>query len=214
MRKVMVICGLLTVFASVALVGCRHDDASQRADPAERAPGDGMALSLSWHPSDDLSGLSAAGLAALSRMPLSLVMAGDIRATPANQVGRNEQDATPKFVTTSDDVFGFVVAHLADILRSRGVQVEAAGAPRVIELKLVRYYVVESGTYSAEVRLNVALKDSGGKLLWQGPVIGTSHRWGRSFEESNYQESLSNALVDAVKNLLGTPAFVQAASSS
>jgi len=214
MRTFIIACGLLTGLASVALVGCRHDDAAQRPDAAERGSGDGMALSLSWRPSDDLSALPAEGLAALSRTPISLAMAGDIRVTPANQIGRNDQDAAPKFVTTSDDVFGFVVAHLADILRSKGVQVVGAGAPRVLELKLVRFYVVEAGTYGAEVGLNVTLRDSGGKVLWRGATSGTSHRWGRSFEESNYQESLSNALIDAVKNLLGTPAFVQAAQAS
>ena len=43
--------------------------------------------------------------------------------------------------------------------------------------------------------------------MWTGITRGTSTRFGRSYSAENYYEALSDSLVDAVHNLMGSAAF-------
>jgi len=72
----------------------------------------------------------------------------------------------------------------------------------------------ETNTYKSSITTDAQLIDSSGRRLWQGKVTGGSERFGRSLSAENYQETLSDAVVNLVDNLLRNPGFVDALSSA
>ena len=57
----------------------------------------------------------------------------------------------------------------------------------------------------AFVAVLITVQDAGGKELWSGLVTGEAKRWGRSYNEENYMETLSDALVRAIDGFLSDP---------
>ena len=69
------------------------------------------------------------------------------------------------------------------------------------------FFVKEGDTYDTDVALKVRVADASGTALWEGVSEGHAHRFGRSFSGDNYQEALSSAFFDAVKDLLANADF-------
>lgn len=70
-----------------------------------------------------------------------------------------------------------------------------------------KFFVREGGSYDGTVVLDVNVSDSSGKVLWKGTVWGTNETFGRSYHLDNYQQVLSDSLIDAANNLLKNPAL-------
>lgn len=62
--------------------------------------------------------------------------------------------------------------------------------------------------------LNVTVSDHSGKVLWQGTVWGANQTFGRSYHIDNYQQVLSDSLIDAANNLLKNAAVRNALTLS
>ena len=67
---------------------------------------------------------------------------------------------------------------------------------------------------SGSVVLNVTVSDRNGKVLWQGTAWGSNQTFGRSYHLDNYQQVLSDSLVDAANNLLKSQALREALTLS
>ena len=128
-------------------------------------------------------------------------------ASDPRLVGENHEQATPRPVTTADPVGDFVTRHLEQLFAQAGYPAGGANADRVISGEVSKFFVNEKDTYSGSVVLNVTVSDRTGKVLWRGTAWGANETFGRSYHLDNYQQVLSDSLIDAANNLLKSPAL-------
>jgi hypothetical protein len=127
----------------------------------------------------------------------------DTAADPA-LVGENVEHAPTRQVTTADPVAPFVTQHLQELFAEAGYS-GGANADRVISGDVRKFFVREGDSYDGSVILEVIVCDRSGKALWHGTVWGTNQTFGRSYHLDNYQQVLSDSLIDAANNLLKNP---------
>ena len=130
----------------------------------------------------------------------------DKAANPA-LVGENVEHTPSRQVTTADPVGPFVTQHLQELFAQAGYASGGANTDRVISGEVRRFFVREGGSYVGTVILNVTVSDNTSKVLWQGTVWGTNETFGRSYHLDNYQQVLSDSLIDAANSLLKNPAL-------
>ena len=85
------------------------------------------------------------------------------------------------------------------------------GANIVLTGEILRYGVTETQTYKGELRLLLEIH-SGDKSVWKGVVVGRASRFGRSYKPDNYQEVLSDVVVEAVSRMLSDQTFLRVLS--
>lgn len=120
-------------------------------------------------------------------------------------IGRNNDGAVSRTVTTKDDVGAWCATQISGLLRDAGVPVAEDGAQFVISGKVTRFMVDEGNTYNGVVAMLLTVQDAKGKQVWTGLVTGESKRWGRTYKADNYMETLSDALVRAMGALVTDP---------
>ncbi|HEX4266333.1 MAG TPA: hypothetical protein VHY36_00485 [Steroidobacteraceae bacterium] len=128
----------------------------------------------------------------------------DTAADPA-LVGENVEHTPTRQVTTADPVGPFVTQHLQQLFAQAGYS-GGADADRVISGDVRKFFVREGSDYDGSVVLDVTVSDRSGKALWHGTVWGTNQTFGRSYHLDNYQQVLSDSLIDAANSLLKSPA--------
>jgi hypothetical protein len=175
--------------ASTVLVGCAQ------TTPLLNQP-------LAWTPTNtlDLGTTQSHGTPATVRFQAF----GDTASNPA-LVGENLEQATPRLVTTADPVGPFVTQHLQQLFAQAGYAPGGANADRVISGDVRRFFVRERNTYRGNVVLVVIVRDRSGNVVWRGTAWGTNQTFGRSYHIDNYQQVLSDSLIDAANNLLKNP---------
>lgn len=133
----------------------------------------------------------------------------DARALPdLSVVGENRQRSTPKPVRATTSVADFATSTLRKCLSDWGVRVEKGGL--VLRGEITNLFVTEEQTYSTAASIRFLLEDTDGKQVWEGIATGDAHQWGRSFEEENYVEEISDALKKTYANLVSSSAFQEA----
>ncbi len=125
-------------------------------------------------------------------------------------VGENVEQAKPRLVTTVDSVGQFVSRHLAKLFAQAGYVSGGANAARVVSGQVGKFFVREHNLYRATVILHVTVSNRGGKVLWRGTVWGTNKTFGRSYRLYNYNQVLSDAVVNAADKLLKNSALREA----
>jgi len=134
--------------------------------------------------------------------------------TDTSAIGQNAEDSPPVPIYAGEPAPDrFVRDGVARELANAGVPVEADphAANKLLTLRLQRFWTDETTTYKTSILASAELTDASGRSsLWRGRVEGNNKRFGRSLKAENYQETLSDAVVDLVNNLLHDPAFVQA----
>ena len=185
---------ILTASLLACLIGCAH---------ATRPLTD---IPLSWAPTDSIT---ESGVTDTTGAPGLSIQVGDFSDTRADHaaIGENREDPKPKPVTTKDDVGRFVADHLRDTLRQAGLDMVDTGGKVVLSGEVTDFFVAETDVYRSEVTLRITVSDAAGKKLWSGITSGTNTRFGKSYKAQNYYEGLSDALVDAMQNLLQDPGF-------
>lgn len=175
--------------ASIALAGCAQQT------PLLNKP-------LAWTPTTtlDLGVTQGHG----SPATIEFQTFSDTAANPA-LVGENVEQATPRQVTTSDQVGPFVSQHLRQLFAQAGYTSGGENADRVISGEVSKFFVKEGNNYDGSVVLEVAVSDRSGKVLWRGTAWGANQTFGRSYHLDNYQQVLSDSLIDAANNLLKDP---------
>jgi len=88
------------------------------------------------------------------------------------------------------------LAHAVTILSEMGVAMDP-------------FYEAHRTDFSPEVRLKLAVKKRG-KTEWAGLVTGGSSRWGRSFKDENYYETISDSLLEASTHAIEDEGFRKA----
>jgi hypothetical protein len=173
-----------------------------------------MRIPLRWAPTDDLR-FPVGALDALSRQSIYVDSFVDKRED-RESIGKNTEARIGGrskdiwLVSTPDDVPAFLAARFRDVLKANGVSEVTSGATRVIKGEVWRYFVTEGETYRADVVLRFTVEDGSGRTLWQGIGEGHANRWGRSYKEENYQQSLCNAFLEATKDVMRNREFLDA----
>lgn len=178
--------------ALLALGGCAAQDPLLLNQP------------LAWTPTNSLDLGIAQGQGSPATVRFETFT--DTAANP-QLIGRNVEQTPARPVTTSAAVGPFVTQHLQQLFAQAGYSPGGATADRVISGEVSHFFVSESNTYQGSVILHVKVADESGKVLWQGTVDGTNETFGRSYHIDNYQQVLSDSLIDAANKLLKSPAL-------
>jgi hypothetical protein len=139
----------------------------------------------------------------------------DTRQNPG-LVGENrEKPANILAVTTSTSVAEFVTQHIRDSVHAAGVQtVDGGEADVIVSGEIREFFVTETNQYRGSLGLFVTAKNSQGKEIWSGVILGAADNFGRSYKAYNYYETMSNMVLRATYNLLANPGFHQALQKS
>jgi len=177
------------------------------------ADGPSFGLSLQWRPTSPLSETAERiDLTPFANVKVVLKPLVDQRKDKTF-VGENREKGYSRYVTTTDDVSTFVTSHLLELMKETGLPVtdKAEGANLVLTGELLSYVVTENQTYKGELRLLLEIH-SNGKSVWRGLVVGRNSRFGRSYKPENYQEVLSDVLVEAASRMLTDQTFLRVLS--
>ena len=164
-------------------------------------------IPLVWKPSNKKNA-GVVNLAGLTDVKVQVDPFVDTRENKA-KFGENQEDKTPRQVTTSGSVAEFCTQNFRNVLKQYGLTVVPSGGDVVIGGEILEFMVIETNTYKGEVRLKLAVKKHG-KTEWAGLVTGGSSRWGRSFKDENYYETISDALLEASTHVVEDEGFRKA----
>jgi len=128
-------------------------------------------------------------------------------------VGVNREKGYARYVTTIDDVPALLTDRVLDLMKEAGLPIsdKVEGANIVLTGEILRYGVTEDQTYKGELRILLEIH-SGEKSVWKGVVVGRASRFGRSYKPENYQEVLSDVVVEAVSRMLSDQTFLRVLS--
>jgi hypothetical protein len=107
-------------------------------------------------------------------------------------------------------VGAFVSTHVRELFGRAGLQTVDSNGAVTIKGEVREFFVRETSTYRSEVALHLAVVDRSGRTLWSGVASGDATRFGRSYRLENYEEVLSDAVVNTVSSLLQSPEFRKA----
>ena len=161
---------------------------------------------LQWKPTSELK----LGAVQMPQTAVDFQPFQDARADK-EAIGENrEDDAHPKPVTTRDDVGAFVSAHMRELFDRAGMKTVDSNGAVTIRGEVRQFFVRETGTYKGEVAVHLTLLSRDGKVLWSGLASGEATRFGRSYKLENYDEVLSDAVVNTVSSMLQSAQFQKA----
>lgn len=149
---------------------------------------------------------SAAVASALGAVAVEPGEFRDGRTTPPNVVGTYEDDGFK--VTTKGDVRAFWAGRERVLLEGAGMRFQTPGGAR-LDATLLQLDVLEGNTFNGTARMAFTVTTRSAQP-WTKTYDGHSKRWGRTHKPDNFDEALSNAIVDATRQLLVDPAFAAA----
>jgi len=172
---------------------------------------DTMVLGLAYQPTStpDVNKLQGAQpILAAMRVWINPVID---RHPEGTQIGlsQEEDNAPVYFGANGLAPADLVRASLAQVLPAYAVPVspDSNSHTHVLQLEMTQFWTLEDSTYQATIGGTLVLADRGGNVLWNGTLVGTSKRWGRSFTALNYLQAFSDAALDLGTKLALDPGF-------
>ncbi len=196
---------LVTAFVG----GCRRGPiTAENGSSAGLRPRTGrppVTVPLHYRPTQTRSGVYAPVRASV------FVQALDERAQK-DAIGQNTEKSEAVSVVTEDEPADFVKGVVVRQLQSLGAAVtnRQAGSSAQLVLRLTNFWVNETNRYNAEVTMLAQVLDAKGQKRWEGVVTGSGSNFGRSLKVVNYQETFSNAAMQAADKLLSDRACAAA----
>ncbi len=166
-------------------------------------------IPLRWTPTTELGSLDPIDLTGITSVGVALGELTDGRKE-GEEIGRNIEDDEPKLVTTQDNVVEFVREHMSDLLYEFGLNVVESNPSYTLQGELRKFYCEEDSTYEGEIRMIMKLVDSGGNVVWESLITGSSTRWGRSYKDENYYETLADSIIEATHRIVASADFRRA----
>lgn len=169
--------------------------------------GKSKVVDLVFTPSDEIQDVRPKDLdASALEVPLSFEKLSDSRTGNRTLIAENREDDAPVPMFSYSDVTGFVTGAMKTCFVRWG-GVEKADAAKKVRGELIRLFVVETGRYRSEIQARFRLEEASGRVLWEGSVVGTAEKYGRSRKPENYQEVVSDTVMDVTARLLSDPGF-------
>jgi hypothetical protein len=162
---------------------------------------------LQWRPTSELQ----LGAREMSGATIQFEPFQDVRDNK-EAIGENSEEDTPRPVTTTDDVGAFVSKHMRELFDRAGLKTVDTDGAVTIKGEVKQFFVRETNTYRSEVAVHITVVDHSGKTLWNGAASGDANRFGRSYKLENYDEVLSDAVVNTVSSMLQSAEFQNALS--
>lgn len=173
-------------------------------------------IRLDFRPQQTVAGAEAEIFGAMLERPAALRLEDSRRQDDEALIGTrtNDKDRLFKLQAVGGDVMEYVEEVLRESAANWGVEL-VDRAPLALTVRLLVFKVLETNqvvgaTYNAEVRLAYSLGDRGGQPRWSGSAEGDATRYGRKFSEANINEVLSDALLEAIANMLSDSALQDA----
>lgn len=184
---------IIAALTALMVVGCANTGA-------------GNNIPLVWKPTTRVAKTETVDLTGRSDAKVRIEVT-DNRKDDRGFIGRNTEKLPPRNVTTRDNVAAFVNDNLTRLISGTGLTEVDSTSAVLLKAEVLEFFVEETETYNGDVRLKVTLIDPSGTSIWTGIISGASTRFGRSYRAENYYETLSDSLVEAVKNLMRNAAF-------
>ena len=166
-------------------------------------------IPLEWKPSREIKATPDMDLMLLQRKKIEVKLFNDLRSNQS-EIGRNvEKKFTDedRLVTTKDNVAEWLTRNFTEVLTDLNVLTTKEQGDAYLTADIQKFYVKESGRYSASILLKMQLLSREGEVLWENIILGASNNWGVFFKKDNYNEGLSNACIDAANNLVRNEGF-------
>jgi len=128
---------------------------------------------------------------------------------PLTTAGDVARMVTDRFLSTLGEA-GLPVVDARQLAAWGAKIVDTARPVLTVRGELLAFSLVETKTLDAEVRLGVTIEDGAGKRLWSGSSSGHAGRSARSYKPEEYAPTLSDALDEAIGQLLRAESFVGA----
>lgn len=135
--------------------------------------------------------------------PIGFVLR-DLRSEPT-AIGLYQRNAA--VVRTTDNVGQYCTDRLADLLSNAGAHLNQGPGPS-LEIELLEYKAVESGSYVGTANLRVNVRRAGAPP-WTKTYEGTGKRR-RNNDPASFNVVLSNALQNAISKLVADEDFARA----
>ncbi len=114
------------------------------------------------------------------------------------QIGRYGKQA----VTAAGDVGAYCTTVFQDRFKALGVPFVDSGQGFTLKVNVEQLFAEETDQYHGSAKLAVTLVGADGAEVWKKELVGQSSQGGQDHSEDNYNETLSAALVDVMKQLL------------
>jgi hypothetical protein len=164
---------------------------------------------LQWKPTSELR----LGATQMPQAPIQFETFQDVR-DDKEAIGENREEDTPKPVTTADDVGTFVGSHVRELFDKAGLKTVDSHGAVTIKGEVRQFFARETTTYKAMVAIHMTVVGRDGVTLWSGIASGDATRFGRSYKLENFEEVLSDAVVNAVSSMLQSADFQKALSGA
>jgi hypothetical protein len=193
--------------AGAALVATLLTAAAAAADTAP-------VLTLKFNPQEGAHSTSPDIPPALLSAPLAVVFEDERQGVDVHVVGEVVEDEKSDPVRAANDVPAYTKEVFLQVASQWGLKV-VPGSSRVLKVKCVRFFVSQNhktigAMFAGEARFIFTLTERG-RVLWEGTVSGSAHRYGKRNEE-NLNEVLSDSLKEAYANGVSDPSLVLAMS--
>lgn len=177
---------------------------------------DGPSVRLAFVPQENVNAPTPSLTPAMKGSPIAVAVEDGRSLRARDVVGAVDREGVKASIRAENDVVVFALGALVqaagqwDLPVTQGTAgAEGHGPGRVLTVRLTRFWVDESvkplgSTYVAEVNALFRLSD-GGRLVYEGIGAGTARRYGKSENEENTNEVLSDALKEAFAKGLSDP---------
>jgi hypothetical protein len=172
-------------------------------------------ITLRYSPQESVGTSVPTLTAGISDVPVRLsIEDGRTISDPAVIGDSTDDDDRVWPVRAANDLLGWADEVLLKNAGEWGIRVSDS-APLELKGTLLRFMVNESNkavgsVYNADIRVGFRLVDAKGQTLWEGNAPGDATRYGKSRNEDNVNEVLSDAIKEAYATILGDPALQNA----
>ncbi len=182
---------------------------------------EGPRIQLTFVPQENVGAPVAAISPAMRTTPIAVAVEDGRTVAARDVVGTVRREGVDANIRAANDVVVYALGALVQTAGQWGLQVvqgtagaEGHGPGRLLTVRLTRFRVDETvrtvgSTYSAQVDALFRLTD-GGRLVYEGVGAGTARRYGKSENEENYSEVLSDALKEAFAKGFSDPGLQNA----
>lgn len=168
-------------------------------------------IPMVWRPTNDLyHDADTDKLSYLYNEKIKVMPFVDQRQNP-KEIGKNiESSFRTKLVTTKDDVAQWCTDRFMFSLSQFGIIPVTSGETLRIYGEVVQFYVNEDNRYRGNVGIKLIAQRPDGKIIWQGMMVGSASRLGRSYKDENYYEVLSDSFIQAFQNFMKNDSLAKA----
>jgi hypothetical protein len=163
-------------------------------------------VTLQYLPQQSVGGADVAVDSAMRKHPVILEIGDGLGLDDPEVLGTRTDDADRVHqLTATDDTIDFVRDTVEQIFQDWGISTTGE-SNRKLAIELLTYRIEESNkavgaTYHATVRVKYRLWREG-RDAYEGQATGDASRYGKKFSNTNVNEVLSDALLEAVADLI------------